>query len=59
MADKILKVLGIVFMILGGLVILVVSVSPLKLARIDQLNITRILVGIVLFYLGYYAYKRR
>lgn len=59
MTDRILKVLGIVFMILGGLVILVVSVSPLKLARIDQLNITRMVVGIVLFYLGYYVYKRR
>lgn len=63
-----MKWLGISFMIIGGIVALsaipgiplsTISIGPITISGVNQLDATRIAVGAVLFFLGLTAYKKK
>ena len=66
--DIFMKLLGILFIIIGGIAILsafpgsptsVVSIGPIKITDVDQLDATRIAVGAVLSIIGTIIYKKK
>lgn len=62
-----LRILGIMLMVLGGLIVLsafpliqmsIVSVGPVT-AEVSEISATRIIIGVVFFFLGLISYKNK